>query len=1066
MPEFLFAPTPNKAAADFIKSKPAVSRQVFDQLLPELKALAFTIAGVTSADVLQRTRDLLAELPQGGDWNELKKQILGDISPYFVDPSASAEDQAKQQLAAQRRAELLLRTHGQQAYATAQYAMLDEQRELFPHWQYLTLGDSHVRETHAALDGVILPADHEFWQTHFPPWEWSCRCQIVPLTDFDVADIAEREKDKPKDLRNVLDDYAQKDLTATRRLVRNGVTFNLTAPSEQGKPGAYRFHPGDIKPSIETLQKRYDAQTWADFTAWAKKQRIDDLNKTVWQWLGGSTEWPELDELKVVKRLGGSTGAELVKDLEGRFFVRKKGNSPAHLREEVTADLAYQALGLEVPRVKLYPGETKLTPFIEGQTLAEALAKATPQQAQDLLARVQRGFVADALLANYDVAGMNLDNILVDKGGQIWRIDNGGSLRFRAQGAPKTFGPDVTELRTMRDAKINPAAARVFAGITDAEIQKQIRQVLEKRDALLAALPEDLRDVMGQRLDSLAKYGQEAKASPANPFTIEFAEAARKARIVGKQIDLDGPDIEDNAVLVWAEVDAAGAPLTRVKMKLTEGGMKKLLERVKGSLPAGGPTADVAGFDEASIYKTVLDAAKTVNHHQGDGAYNLAKLKALDKTKADLHAAVQKKMIAPADADHYLTLITEIEFAQATKGAAPMVAQKGIKLLPQKTAKKQAADAPEFTIQRVPITYRGKTITNGFAVNQPTPIFSKGTMYETEINGVKIRFKPYEEPPGSDLYALQGLVEIEVGAPLNKAALDQIHGAIGKVGIDNKATTPEYRESLYLWRGINLRRDLADAPKRAAAAAILADEKLTDAERLEKLKSFVADELKLKLPKAGSADYDPAGQGNAFGEGYRRYWRWDLPREKVEKEMDGYVLTHHSSMPTPSLVDQWLTQGGDCTPTAERLRKGISISSGMSPDADLNYGTSSYFFTRIKTRDTATGSGQFHFKIGNLARQDILSMGGDWLAGESQVWKPGVREKSAVKAPTWKSHAKKGSNETLFKWGFNLLDEIDTIVAKSASERQQILDVFAKHGWTDAKPLPDGRKISDVVKLK
>jgi SPP1 gp7 family putative phage head morphogenesis protein len=83
------------------------------------------------------------------------------------------------QKAADRRAELLLRTHGQQAYATTQYKMMDEQRDLFPFWQYLSMGDSHVRATHAALDGVVLPADSEFWTTHFPPWDWGCRCQCA-----------------------------------------------------------------------------------------------------------------------------------------------------------------------------------------------------------------------------------------------------------------------------------------------------------------------------------------------------------------------------------------------------------------------------------------------------------------------------------------------------------------------------------------------------------------------------------------------------------------------------------------------------------------------------------------------------------------------------------------------------------------------------------------------------------------------------------------------------------------------------------------------------------------------
>src|SRR5690242_10616709 len=62
MAALLFAPTPSKDAVAFNKGKPAVSRAVFDQLRPELKPLAFTIAGIQAADVLQRSRDLVAKL--------------------------------------------------------------------------------------------------------------------------------------------------------------------------------------------------------------------------------------------------------------------------------------------------------------------------------------------------------------------------------------------------------------------------------------------------------------------------------------------------------------------------------------------------------------------------------------------------------------------------------------------------------------------------------------------------------------------------------------------------------------------------------------------------------------------------------------------------------------------------------------------------------------------------------------------------------------------------------------------------------------------------------------------
>ena len=62
MPEFLFTPTPNEPAQRFLQGKPAVSRAVFDGLLPELRARAFVITGVENANVVQKIRNQIAQV--------------------------------------------------------------------------------------------------------------------------------------------------------------------------------------------------------------------------------------------------------------------------------------------------------------------------------------------------------------------------------------------------------------------------------------------------------------------------------------------------------------------------------------------------------------------------------------------------------------------------------------------------------------------------------------------------------------------------------------------------------------------------------------------------------------------------------------------------------------------------------------------------------------------------------------------------------------------------------------------------------------------------------------------
>jgi len=59
--------------------------------------------------------------------------------------------------------------------------------------QYRTVGDSHVREEHAALNGTTLPVSHPFWDTHYPPNGWNCRCLAVQVRKSSHEQTSEEE---------------------------------------------------------------------------------------------------------------------------------------------------------------------------------------------------------------------------------------------------------------------------------------------------------------------------------------------------------------------------------------------------------------------------------------------------------------------------------------------------------------------------------------------------------------------------------------------------------------------------------------------------------------------------------------------------------------------------------------------------------------------------------------------------------------------------------------------------------------------------------------------------------
>ena len=113
---------------------------------------------------------------------------------------------------------------------------------------------------------------------------------------------------------------------------------------------------------------------------------------------------------------------------------------------ELLANAIYRELGILVPSA----GVTEWS--LDGDSAVTALTY--PMLAGEIRrwnepnAELAEGFVADALLANWDVIGLECDNILW-QGETPIRLDQGGTFEFRAQGQRKDYGPEPIELETM-----------------------------------------------------------------------------------------------------------------------------------------------------------------------------------------------------------------------------------------------------------------------------------------------------------------------------------------------------------------------------------------------------------------------------------------------------------------------------------------------------------------------------------------------------------------------------------------------------------------------------------------
>ena len=253
----------------------------------------------------------------------------------------------------------------------------------------------------------------------------------------------------------------------------------------------------------------------SSYDAATKTGNGEGLNETIE--LENGTFPKKVEDIKRFAYLGGSSGVELGSWNEKMYVVKKarvmaEGTNNEQLIEEYIADRIYEAFGYAVPNSKIYNGgEYKIGAYIPGKDMNAFPGKT--DEYRNIQKEVQRGFALDALLANWDVIGSSAgDNIRLGDDGRVYRIDNGGALRFRARGAKKgdAFGAEVGELESLR--KLH----RVYKGITEKEVVSQIQELVSKRERVLTAVDnaaqalgiqteafDELKITLNKRLDFL-----------------------------------------------------------------------------------------------------------------------------------------------------------------------------------------------------------------------------------------------------------------------------------------------------------------------------------------------------------------------------------------------------------------------------------------------------------------------------------------------------------------------------------------------------------------------------------
>ena len=113
-----------------------------------------------------------------------------------------------------------------------------------------------------------------------------------------------------------------------------------------------------------------------------------------------------------------------------------------------------------------------------------------------------------------------------------------------------------------------------------------------------------------------------------------------------------------------------------------------------------------------------------------------------------------------------------------------------------------------------------------------------------------------------------------------------------------------------------------------------------------------------------------------------------------------------------------------------------------------------------------------YFKVRNLRRMDAISDKRDLFGdvggtsrGEKVVRENragGVTDAGKYQTPTreWKKFSEADGNETIFKNGLSIIEELERLVVEAEATRLKLIEIFKKAGYGT---LSDGRKIEDVI---
>jgi SPP1 gp7 family putative phage head morphogenesis protein len=176
-------------ALQYAHSKKIVLPDEFYSMDLKTRQMATTVSFLSSLEQIETViKAVNKSIADGGTFNDFQKLIAESeiiLPKHYLDN--------------------VFRTNIQNAYGHGRWQQQQRNKSKRPYLMYSAINDSRVRPAHLALNRIVLPIDHPFWLTHYPPLGFRCRCTCLALTEKQALKYGITPDDKLPELAEALD---------------------------------------------------------------------------------------------------------------------------------------------------------------------------------------------------------------------------------------------------------------------------------------------------------------------------------------------------------------------------------------------------------------------------------------------------------------------------------------------------------------------------------------------------------------------------------------------------------------------------------------------------------------------------------------------------------------------------------------------------------------------------------------------------------------------------------------------------------------------------------------------